>query len=502
MGDSKTDVDDRRSILSGNTLLGVPEAKEKGLPGHAWELDEADEAEPTGCFFRMFFRRNRQKNTDVIAKHALKPYLASTSSKFVPKKIKAVIAARQHKKDCKLYDTVLSQCTYGTVEELTKLLTRDRKAVECIQHKPYKFLLATVTRSPEILKCLLANCMPLNLNASDENGRTVLYHAASQDQADIISILTMAGTNKEIADKDGMRALHIAAKEGRESSIAALITAGAEIEAPGPEMNKPLHYAVQHKTRFMVALRTLLAEGADINATNIKLSTPLHAAIRFNRTSAQQYLLDRGADIEAFRLRWETPIKYAVSHGNTEMLRSLLTAGANPDALTCENKTALHSAAANKDHSLVQLLLDAGCKIDPKGKNGSTPLYMAAQNGRIRNAQLLVAAGADLNAKRKGKTPLDTARKHRNLGVVEVLEKASLGLPFEVDKIIGMLNCSSHIYSTMCFCMCLSQLMRASENHADDHICSWEDWFERYIVATMDWRGIDSGSRIFALEGQ
>lgn len=476
MDDSKTDVDDKRSILSGNTLLGVQEAKEKCLKVDAWEVDEDDDVEPTGCFFRMFFRRNSQKKTEATPKHPLKSKLASARSKIVPKKIKAVVAARQHKKDCKLYDALLSQCTNGTVEELTKALTRNRKAVECIQQRPFQFLHATVTRSPVFLKCLIANCMPLDLNAADEKGRTPLYHAAYYGKEDIISILTTAGANKEVADKDGMRPLHIGARKGQASSIAALVKAGAKIEAPGPEMNKPLHYAVEHNTRCKLAIDALLIAGADINATNLKLSTPLHAAIRFNRPSAQQHLVFKGADIEALRIRWETPVKYAVSHGKFEMLHNLLTAGANPDAPTCENKTALHSAAANKGHGLVQLLLNAGCKVDPKGKNGSTPLYMAAQNGRIRNAQLLVAAGADLNAQRKGKTPLETAKKYKNLKVVEVLEKASLGLPYEVDKIV--------------------------EDHANDHTCSWEEWFERYVIATMEWRGIDSGVRGFALERQ
>jgi ankyrin repeat protein len=430
-------VDDKRSILSGNTLLGIQEAKEKGFKHDVWEVDEDDDVEPTGCLFRMFFGRNSQRKTEATPKRTLQSKLASASSKIVPKKIKAVVAAHQHKKDSKLYDDVLRECSHGTVQELTNVLTRNRKAVECIQHKPYQFLHATVTRSPEFLKCLLANCMPVNLNATDEKGRTPLYHAASYGKGDIVSILTIAGANKEVADKDGMRPLHIAAKKGQPSSIAALVVAGADIEAPGPEMNKPLHYAVEHNTRCTFTIDTLLVAGADINATNFKLSTPLHAAIRFNRPSAQRFLLAEGADIEALRIRWETPLKYAVSHGKIDILRNLLTAGANPDALTCEDKSALHSAAAHEDHEIVQVLLDAGCGVDPKGKNGSTPLYMAAQNGRIRSAQLLIAAGADLNAQRKGRTPLETARKHKNFGVVEVLEKASLGLPYEVDKVVG-----------------------------------------------------------------
>jgi ankyrin repeat protein len=440
MDDSKTEVDDKRSILSGNTLLGIQEAKEKGLKVVTWEVEEDDdELEPTGCFFRMFFGRNKQfqHKDEAMPNSTLKSKLTNASSKIVPKKIKSIVAARKEKKACKIYGDMLTACNTGTVEELTKVLVRNRKASTSVKDKLNHLVNATVSRDPGVLKCLLSHCGPLDVNLADDKGRTPLYYAASYGKDENIKTLVAAGANKEIADTDGMRPLHIAAKKGHQNSIAVLLAAGANIEAPDTEMNKPLHYAVEHSTRSFGAISTLLNAGADINATNIKLSTPLHAAIRFNRPSAHALLVQRGADIEALRIRWETPVKYAVSHGKIEMLRLLLASGANPNSRTCEDKTALHSAAAHESHEIVQVLLDAGCEVDPKGRNGSTPLYMAAQNGRIRSAQVLVGAGADLEARRKGKTPTDIAKRYKNFGVLEVLEKAKAGINCVIVKDIG-----------------------------------------------------------------
>lgn len=485
MNETKTDVDDNGSILSGKTLLGVQEAKEKGLKVHTYELEEDEDLEPTGCFIRMFFGRNKRPQQK--EKLALKFKLTSAGSKLVPHKVRSIIAARQHTNACKLYDDVLRLCTFGTLEELTKLFTRNRKAVATVQHKPYEFLLQLVSRNPNILKCVLAHCGALDLDATDAQGRTPLYHAASRGKEEVINILVASGANKEIADKYGMRPLHVAAKRGRFASVVALLAAKADVEAPGAQLNKPLHYAVEHTSGTEIIDR-LLEAGADINATNLKLSTPLHAAIRFNRPSAQRLLMQRGADIEALSVRWETPVKYAVSHGKLDMLCNLIIAGADPEAVTSENKTALHSAAAHEDHKIVQVLLDAGCKVDPKSKTGSTPLYMAAQNGRIKNAQILVAAGADLEAKRKRRTPVDVARKNKNFGVVDLLEKARLGLtmPYEIDKNIGKAS-TLHPVPLHTHVEYFDGLTYVTEDHANDHTCTWEHWFEHYVVAAMDW---------------
>ncbi|TID20113.1 ankyrin repeat-containing protein [Venturia nashicola] len=461
MDEPETDVDDNRSILSGNTLVGVQEVKEKGLKVEVYEIGEEEETEPTGCFFRMLFGRIKQQ-TKQKEPMALKVKLVSASAKMVPKKVASVVAARQRKKACKLHEEILKLCALGTLEELAKLLSRSHKAIATIEAMPHCFLHQLASRSPEILRCVLAHCQSLDINTSDANGRTQLWHAALSGKEHSINTLIAAGANKEAADKEGLRPLHIAVRRAHLGAVIALLEARVDVEAPDAMMNKPLHYAVEHVGGCEI-INKLLDDGADINATNTKLSTPLHKAIRLNRIPAQRLLMQRGADIEALRIRWETPVKYAVSHGRLDMLCNLIIAGANPDALTCENKAALHSAAAHEDHKILEVLLDAGCKIDPKTKSGSTPLYMAAQNGRIKNASILASQGADLDAKRKGRTPIEVARRYKNFGVVDVLEKARLGLPMDgIEKDI--------------------------EDHADNNSCSWEQWFEKYVVATMDWR--------------
>lgn len=485
---SKTEVDDNRSILSGKTLLGVQKAEEKGLKVEVHEIQEEEEFEPTGCFFRLFFNRNKQqpKPKENIAP---KSKLASASSKLVPTKVTSIVAARQREKACKLHEEVLKLCTSGTVEGLAKFLSRNQKAIAIIEATPYHFLQQLASRSPEILRCVLAHCQILDINKPDPMGRTQLWHAAYSGKEGSITTLIAAGANKEAADMDGLRPLHIAIKRGHLAAVTALIVAKVDIEAPDATMNKPLHYAAEHVLGCEI-IDKLLDAGANINATNIKLSTPLHKAIRLNRIPAQRLLMQRGADIEALRIRWETPVKYAVSHGRLDMLCNLIIAGAEPNALTCENKTALHSAAAHEDHKIVQVLLDAGCNIDPKSKSGSTPLYMAAQNGRIKNAQVLASHGADIDAKRKGRTPIDVARRYKNLGVVEVLEKARLGLPMgEIEKDIG--RSPSPIWSSFDNVEWPDELICFVEDHADNHSCSWEHWFEKYVVASMDWRQMD-----------
>ena len=55
--------------------------------------------------------------------------------------------------------------------------------------------------------------------------------------------------------------------------------------------------------------------------------------------------------------------------------------------------------------------------------DGATPLYIATCNGHTELVQLLLANTADVNAARgDGDMPIDAARRHHHLEIVELLQ--------------------------------------------------------------------------------
>jgi ankyrin repeat protein len=446
----ETDKEDTRSILSGNTLLGIQEEKAKDY-SMALE-DNDDEPEPTGCLFRSIFRKNVKSKGHSVE---------SAGFSFLPLNIQNIIRDRRDHRNQKIEKA----CTDSDLPALKKLC-RNRPASEYLRTNGHILLnQAAKYNHVDVISLLITkgvpvDCIGLSLDTPlmsavkghspqavsillgagadvekvDVNGQKPIHMAVNLYwEGSLVETLVKAGANIEATDKHGMRALHIAANTGKREIVRTLLGLQADVHAPGPNLNKPIHYAVVHGETNN--LKQLLDAGADMESTNLNLCTPLHWAAKYNSPKIAEYLIEAGANIEAPKGCWETPIKYAVSYGRLETVNKLIAAGANPNTLTSEGKTPLHSAAAHEDHKIVKTLLEGGAKVDPRGKYGSTPLYLAAQNGRIRSSQLLIEAGADLKAERKGfgssnsHDVMYVAKKNGNREIVSMLEKAEQGLP-------------------------------------------------------------------------
>jgi ankyrin repeat protein len=506
---ANTNKEDARSVFSGKTLLGIQEEKGKGLPVEAAvRLQPEDGVEPTGCFSGMFFNKggkykpSKEPSSTITIKcrHIKLPLTQWTY--LSPRRL---IAAHKERKGNRIYNAVR-----GGDLALFEKLTSKRFGAKFVQTDGHHILAEAISEdSDNVVRSLLKkgvspdnneSCQPTPLIAAiqrnfentvaalieggadiqkaNKQGEKPIHLAANCGSPSMIRLLVNAGADTEATDGKEMRPLHHATHGGQTDNINALIELGADVDAAGPFLNRPLHYAVERGGTVSVA-QTLLSAGANVNSTNLKHCTPLHLAAKLSRTELVPILLSQGADIEAPKARWETPLKYAVTYGRLAIVKQLLAAGADPNALTCEGKTALHSAAGHESDELVKTLLDGGADIDPRGTYGSTPLYLAAQNGRIRSAQLLIEAGADLYAERKGhrattgRSVKEAAQKAGNLEIVRLLETAEQGLPLgQPGEAVGKLGTPDDGVATDVLV----------EDAADKNTCSWNEWFEKYIV--------------------
>jgi cytohesin len=133
----------------------------------------------------------------------------------------------------------------------------------------------------------------------------------------------------------------------------------------------------------------------------LKLATPLHIAAYNCDLESLIDLLQSGADPNARDKDGFTPLHWCAFRGliGTEqhlIAKALLRAGADPNACTGSGDCVLCLAIESSNEMLVKLLIEGGTEVDLVA-NDVTPLMTAARVGDFGMVRLLLQAGADPN---------------------------------------------------------------------------------------------------------
>ncbi|KAJ4448848.1 hypothetical protein ANN_00239 [Periplaneta americana] len=161
----------------------------------------------------------------------------------------------------------------------------------------------------------------VNLQATDNFGRTLLHQAAKQGDTDMVQLLLDAGSSVNAADHDHYTALYLAAAQGHRDACRALLAAGAQQDRKIRSGLTALHVAARGGHAGVCEL--LLSARAELSALNDLHWTPLHYAAESGRASVVQLLLQHGADHRAKDLLGRTPSDVAHSRRHTEVATML-----------------------------------------------------------------------------------------------------------------------------------------------------------------------------------
>ena len=232
-----------------------------------------------------------------------------------------------------------------------------------------------------------------SLEARDDKGQTVLFHAVKGKQHAVIEWLTGKGrANVQAVDKQGLTALHVAAQ--------ACDVKSAEI---------------------------LLKHNADVNALSSHNLTPLHCIPHSEGARLLILMHEKGADINAFDKDKNRLVHKAASRGDSASLLFKVASdlGADLKAPGAQGNTPAHHAADSGSKIILGLLNQKEIDIQAvRNAAGYTPLMLAARAGKIEAMRFLLERGASYNvADSDGRSLIELSIHWGNPEVISLLQE-------------------------------------------------------------------------------
>ncbi|OAQ69735.1 HET domain-containing protein [Pochonia chlamydosporia 170] len=235
-----------------------------------------------------------------------------------------------------------------------------------------------------------------------DSGWTPIIWAAVYGHEALVRQQLTNGVDVNTTDNLGRTVLECAAENGHESIAQLLLDEGADVNQSGEDGSNslgstPLSSAANYGHDSVVKL--LLERGANPDGTTTKKrdvdNTPLWCATRHRHHKIVKLLLDKGANFKIRGHGRRTLLWEAVSDGDVTTVKLLIDAGANVTEVR-DGHTLLWEATSLRDARMVALLLDAGVNVE-KGGPSETPLALAYENDCAEVAKVLLERGAKTN---------------------------------------------------------------------------------------------------------
>ncbi|GKZ79985.1 hypothetical protein AnigIFM56816_004194 [Aspergillus niger] len=284
---------------------------------------------------------------------------------------------------------------YGRENMFDILIARDNADITAL-------LFSAIELNEKLVFNRLITTQPVNVNAMNKDGKTLLTLATDRSNFAIIKSLLKTSYTDVLSDKDWNRMLQCAAldKCGEAVERHEVVELLVNMDDLFPRLNIPcaesvLVYAARGGHKALVD-KVLATGKADPNAKCSNGMTPLaYAASRGYTDIAIQLLSKESIDPNAKDRNGMTPLAYAASGGYTDIAIQLLSKeSVDPDAKDSYGKTPLAYAASGGYADIVIPLLSTGrIEIDAGDSFGTTPLSYAASGGHAAVVRILLSTG-------------------------------------------------------------------------------------------------------------
>ena len=269
------------------------------------------------------------------------------------------------------------------------------------------------------------------VDLTDEDGRTLLHHAAGEGQIKVVELLLKRGCCIDPVDNIGWTPSICATACGHVQTVQLL---KQQLNEPREEQyfinsvdsrgRSVLHFAAASGDIHRVVM--LAEQGLDVNKDDDNGWTPLHYAAVCGHLESVLTLLRLGGRESMTKVAgtFGTPLHQAVAGGHKDMVSLLLNEGCPIHVVDSEGASVLHYAAQNGQIHIIELWAKKGLDVNIGDNDGWTPLHRAAANGQHESVRaLLRLGGRESMTKVAGKygTPLHQAVAKGHKDIVSLL---------------------------------------------------------------------------------
>lgn len=260
-----------------------------------------------------------------------------------------------------------------------------------------------------------------NVNASHEDGITVLHAACYKGYTAAVQFLLLKKTNIEQASKDGETPLYCAIRARCSKTVDLLLRAGVSVDRPVGERRDTALMLAAEKGFYGIASQ-LLKYGAAVDQATTNAKTALEGAVHFGKNKTARLLLQNKANPNVVGESEVVPLLLAAKRGHVSCMAALLDYKADVDAYDSSGDTALLVAVYDERKDAVANLLAHGAGVNAINHLGYTPLMGAVIKRNHAIACLLLSHGADVRMEHEQDgSVLMMAVKKNDLAMVTLL---------------------------------------------------------------------------------
>ena len=273
------------------------------------------------------------------------------------------------------------------------------------------------------VKKYLDEGVPVNL--TDEEGWSLLHHAAALSQVDVINLLHEKGCRVDLIDDEGRTPLHYAATNGDIETIRLLLAMGSSVNSVDYEGNTPLKWSVMCEQNAAIEELTKLGGTFDIEeiepssgnldvlALVFPFQDPSHILGReINEVchSTQTELTTNFQHVNAAEILNDS---YKHSDHNirqTDLVTTHQCMDTNADTTQLEGD--IFEAAQCGDTATVKGYLDLGVPVDVTDEDGWSPVHHAISHRQVEVIRLLMNKGCLMNPVKNRKQATKSSDVH------------------------------------------------------------------------------------------
>lgn len=240
------------------------------------------------------------------------------------------------------------------------------------------------------------------INEPDEAGDIPLDLALRTDQLGIAKNLVSHQANVNAADENSKTLLHRAIERKDKQAIDFLLDNGASVHiATIKERQSPLHLICGQRSADKSVVAKLLENGADPNLQDSDGNSCLHIVIKSFNIDIFMMLLDfRNISLGVRNKDGVSPFGLALSQLQTHPIfaEKLVEMGASVDSSNpTTGNSLLHLASIENNEEAGIFLITNGAKVNCINRKGETPLHLAAASGQEKLARYLLDNNANVS---------------------------------------------------------------------------------------------------------